>query len=650
MATAHLSAFLRRLTRGMVAETLVDQSDRQLVEQFLVRRDEAVFETLVRRHGPMVHRVCWRVLQQEQDAEDAFQATFLVLAQKVHTVRKQDSLASWLHGVAHRVAVKAKAHAAIRRRCEQQASMSQTVPPDEVTWRELRTVLDAELAALPEKWRLPLILCYLEGRTQDEAAGHLGWSRTTLQRRLTEARAALGRRLKQRGVIWPAALSAVLLSDCVASAALPSALVGSTVEAARCVAAGQSATPIVSIKVVALTEGALKAMLLNKVKIASAILLVMALLGGLGAGAAMLTPEAAATARTEKKADEPEKPLSPSRSLKGTYKFWSVSFGRDGKALATVTFDAGSDPGDARKSAVRLLDVQTGDVERTLAEDQAKGRSYSTIAGVGLSPDGKTVAAPASGKFEGEDGFSWLVLWDAETGKIRHKLKHPFFEVRALAFSRDSKLVATGTGINGAEQDFEAVKLWDVQTGKTLRTLKTRKWAVKVAFAPDSKLLAAVLTPDVAPDEVILWDPANGKSQTLPDSEGIEAIAFSPDGKVFLGASRTKLRRWDATTGKVIEGPDLKTGFSDEGWSAYAFSPDGKTLAISGKQEDKHLIALYDVKSAKRVKTLEGCKGPITSLSFTPDSNTLAAASIDETSYVQAIHLWDFDLATKSKK
>src|SRR5262249_33394585 len=207
MATARLSVFLRRLTRGMVAEKLVDQFDRQLVEQFLVRRDEAVFETLVRRHGPMVYRVCWRVLQQEQDAEDALQATFLLLAQKLRTVRKHDSLASWLHGVAHRVALKAKAQAAIRRRHEQQASVTQPVPPDEVTWRELRTVLDAELAQLPEKWRLPLILCYLEGRTQDEAAGHLGWSRTTLQRRLTEAQEALGRRLKQRGVVWPAALS-----------------------------------------------------------------------------------------------------------------------------------------------------------------------------------------------------------------------------------------------------------------------------------------------------------------------------------------------------------------------------------------------------------------------------------------------------------
>src|SRR4029079_15472624 len=132
----------------------------------------AVFTALVRRHGPMVDRVCWRVSQQEQDAEDAFQATFLVLAQKLHTVRKQDSLASWLHGVALRVALKAKAQAALRRRHEEQrheeqASVSRAVPPDDVTWRELRTALDAELAQLPEKWRLPLILCYLQGRTQD---------------------------------------------------------------------------------------------------------------------------------------------------------------------------------------------------------------------------------------------------------------------------------------------------------------------------------------------------------------------------------------------------------------------------------------------------------------------------------------------------
>src|ERR1700741_4306296 len=105
MATASMSTFLRRLTRGMAAEPLRDQSDRQLVERLLAGRNEAVFEAIVRRHGPMVYRVCWRVSRQWQDAEDAFQATFLLLAQKRRALRDRASLASWLHGVAHRVAL-----------------------------------------------------------------------------------------------------------------------------------------------------------------------------------------------------------------------------------------------------------------------------------------------------------------------------------------------------------------------------------------------------------------------------------------------------------------------------------------------------------------------------------------------------------------
>src|SRR6516165_9873352 len=220
MATANLSDFLRRLSRGMAAEMLAEDSDRQLVNRMLAERDEAAFEAVVHRHGPMVFRVCWRVLQHSHDAEDAFQATFLVLAQKLRTLRKHASLASWLHGVAHRVALKAKAEAATRRRHEQQAAVSPPVPPDDVSWGEVRAVLDAELAGLPEKWRLPLVLCYLEGRTQDEAAEELGWSKRTLRRRLEEGRTGLGHRLSRRGVVWPAALSAVLFSDAVASAAL----------------------------------------------------------------------------------------------------------------------------------------------------------------------------------------------------------------------------------------------------------------------------------------------------------------------------------------------------------------------------------------------------------------------------------------------
>src|SRR5579875_2652 len=227
MATSRMSSFLRQLTRGMAAQTLADHADRELVQRLLAGPDEAAFETLVRRHGPMVYRVCWRVLQQAEDAEDAFQATFLLLARKLSTVKKRDSLASWLHGVALRVSLDAKKQAAKRRRHEGRAAVSHSGPPDDLTWKELRTVLDAELASLPEKLRLPLLLCYLEGQSQEEVARQLGWSKRTLLRRLEEGRAALGRRLTRKGFAWSAALSSVLLSDCVAPAALSSRFIGS---------------------------------------------------------------------------------------------------------------------------------------------------------------------------------------------------------------------------------------------------------------------------------------------------------------------------------------------------------------------------------------------------------------------------------------
>jgi RNA polymerase sigma factor (sigma-70 family) len=256
MAAATLGTFIQALSRAMAVEALSAGSDRELVEQFLAAHSEGAFSALVRRHGPMVYRVCWRLLQHAQDAEDAFQASFLVLAQKLRTLRKQASLASWLHGVAFRVALKTKAQAASRRRHEQQAPASRAELPDSLTWGELRSALDAELAKLPEKWRLPLVLCYLEGRTQDEAARQLGWSKNTLRRRLEEARDALGRRLRRRGVVLPAALSVLLLSDSVASAGPPSAVVAATVAAAARIAAGQAVAGAVPAKIAALVSGA----------------------------------------------------------------------------------------------------------------------------------------------------------------------------------------------------------------------------------------------------------------------------------------------------------------------------------------------------------------------------------------------------------
>ena len=326
MATGNLSTFLRRLTRGRAAQTLGQQTDRQLAERFLAGRDEAAFEALVRRHGPMVYRVCWRVLQQAQDAEDAFQATFLLLARKLPTVRKHDSVASWLHGVAHRVALKSRAQASARRRREQQAAVPEAATVDELTWRELRAVLDAELAALPEKWRLPLILCYLEGWTQDEAAGQLRWGKNTLRRRLEEAREALGRRLARRGVGFSAALGALLLCDRAATATVPPHVVASTVEAAVLTAAGRLVAGAVSADVIALTEGVVKAMFRRKLKIAAGVL---AAACAVTCGAALLLTTASAVGQSERKNDEApkkadvpkeEKARPDEEAIQGTWK------------------------------------------------------------------------------------------------------------------------------------------------------------------------------------------------------------------------------------------------------------------------------------------------------------------------------------------
>jgi WD40 repeat protein len=409
--------------------------------------------------------------------------------------------------------------------------------------------------------------------------------------------------------------------------------------------AGQATAGVVSARVAALAEGVMKTMFLSKLKKVMALLLIVAVAGAGATGVAMQGEPAVTAPPLATKTDEPRKQISASRFLKGEYRFLSMGFDRGARALATVTMDAASEPGDVRaKNAVRLWDLQSGSVARTLAEDWIKDRYYHTYAGVCLSPDGETVAVAVDGNFAEEGGFFvGFVLWDAKTGKIRHKLKHGL-EVRALAFSPQGQIVASRSGCGGAEGDFESVKLWDVKTGRLRRTLKTRDLeAVKFAFSPDGKLLAVVHDPVLdhsrGSAEVTLWDTAAGKwSQALPDSEGLEVIGFSSDGKALLGAARTKLLAWDVATAKTIQKSELTTTKTR---TALTFSPDGKTLAVAEKQD----VALYDVKTAKPTHILKGGHGLIGPLAFSPDGKTLAGASSDRT-----IYLWDFELPKDDKE
>ena len=255
-------------------------TDGQLLRSYLHRHDEAAFEALVRRHGPMVRGVCLRVLCNDADADDAFQAVFLVLLRKADSLATREVLGDWLHGVAYRTALKARAAAARRHLKERRTARSEAVVDDEPRpdWLPL---LDREIERLPQKYRLPVLLCDVQGRTRKEAAQQLDWPEGTVSGRLSRARALLTRRLTRCGVTLSAATAAMALTE-EASAHLPFALIGSTCKAASGFAAGCAAGSV-SAPVAALTEGVVKAMLMSKVKNVVALLTV-ALVLGVGAG------------------------------------------------------------------------------------------------------------------------------------------------------------------------------------------------------------------------------------------------------------------------------------------------------------------------------------------------------------------------------
>ena len=296
MATGQLGGVIHYLRHIAAPRDGGERTDGQLLEGFLVGRDETAFAALVRRHGPMVLGVCRRLLNHMQDAEDAFQATFLVLVKRAASVVPRDRVGNWLYGVAYRTALEAKA-AAAKRRVKERA-MRPKVVIEQDGWAELQPVLDYELNQLPDKYRVPIVLCDLEGKTRKEAARQLGWPEGTVSGRLARARVLLAKRLTRRGLALSGGALGLVMSQGAASAAVPATLVMTTVRAATGIAAGQAAAGgVVSAPVAALMEGVMKAMLLSKLKNVMAVLAFLGLLG-LGVGSAAYQSVAAEPPKT----------------------------------------------------------------------------------------------------------------------------------------------------------------------------------------------------------------------------------------------------------------------------------------------------------------------------------------------------------------
>ena len=262
-------------------------SDEELLEQFVAGSEdaaEAAFTVLVDRHGAMVLGVCRRVLGNRHAAEDAFQATFLVLARKAQTIARREQLPSWLHGVARRAALDARARAARHHAREKRLGiMSPVQRMDETQKHELRSILDEELASLPERHRAAIVLCELEGLSRREAATRLGVSEGTLSSRLARAKLRLRDRLTRRGVALSVAALASALAQDAQAVCVPQSLVDSAIRGATLVASGSSLAEVASTSVITLTEGILKAMLLSKLKFAFLALVTVAMVTA-GAG------------------------------------------------------------------------------------------------------------------------------------------------------------------------------------------------------------------------------------------------------------------------------------------------------------------------------------------------------------------------------
>jgi RNA polymerase sigma factor (sigma-70 family) len=395
MATGQMSEVMQHLRRTVLLLDGAGLTDAELLEDYVSRREEAALAALVRRHGPMVWGVCRRVLRNHHDAEDAFQATFLVLVRKAAAIVPREMVANWLYGVARQTALKARATAARRKGRERQvAEMPEPAAVEQDLWRDLRPLLDEELSRLPDKYRAVIILCELEGKTRKEAARELRWPEGSVAGRLVRARAMLAKRLAQRGVaLSVGALAAVLSGN--AAAGVPTSILSSTIEAVTLVAAGNAAASgVIPTNVAALTEGVLKAMFVKKLSAMVGGLLVLAVcLGGIGAAVGLGQQEGPAK-QADPGAKDAEAKAATEKAvlerLQGTWKCVSMHCGgakSEPDLTCTIkgnTWETKLDGRVFQSGTFQLVDLDTSpkqiDWEITFAEaEEDKGKTCRGI-------------------------------------------------------------------------------------------------------------------------------------------------------------------------------------------------------------------------------------------------------------------------------
>ncbi|HTU90056.1 MAG TPA: sigma-70 family RNA polymerase sigma factor, partial [Gemmataceae bacterium] len=628
--------------RRLAGDPQSTPSDGELLRRYLERREDAAFAALVRRHGPLVFSVCQSVLRQREDAEDALQAAFLILAQKAASIRRQEGLSGWLQRVAYHVALRARAGKARRQTEEAKAAPAAAASSigDDLSWGEVRTMLHAELAALPEQFRTPLVLCYLEGLTQEEAARRLGWTAATVKGRLQRGREKLRRRLERRGVALTAALAATLTGQALAETAartLPHFTTATATTTAATLAHG-FLRPLLPIKLVTLS-----ALLLSMSVVAGG----MALRSppeprpsGSGESNRYLTVAAPkeAAPRTDCYGDPlPEGAIARMGSLQLRHagqsdfvvlpdnktiltaggravRFWDIASGR---LIRQVKLQGSFAPGRSAtpspdgkilagldRNQLILWDIDSGKQIKTLPGP--KGEQW---AGLYFSPDGKTLILS-----------TWkprVILWDWKKGSERRIL----LPVRKIGMdstfhtcvSPDGKLLAGGGGSG------ELLSVYDLATGRELHRLSCN--ASTSTFSPDSKrLIVSSMQNDKKAQETVIrtFDVANGKEVSqypLGHEYSYFSLHCAPDGKTLACAFSDRSRLLNLDTGRVTH------PLADRPIQA-VFTADGKTLVANMG----YRLRLWDPATGKVLRDKPGDFGWTLALAVSPDGRLLAAA------------------------
>jgi RNA polymerase sigma factor (sigma-70 family) len=579
MTTSPMTMFLQQLRRLPLVRDGAGLTDGQLLTGFLERHDEAAFAALVRRHGPMVWGVCRRLLRNHHDAEDAFQATFLVLTRKAASVLPREMVANWLHGVACTTAHRVKVAAAKRRVKERQvAEMPEPEAVPEDLWDDLQPLLNHELSRLPAKYRLVILLCDLEGKTRKDVARQLGCPEGTVAGRLARARAMLAKRLGRHGLAVSGGALAALLAH-QAAASVPASVVSATITAASCFAVGPSASGGISAKVAALMEGVLRTMLLNRLKTTTAIvLLVFAFIVAAGISVSTL-PAWGQEQKQPAKRQEARPPAA-----------------RDTKPRAAHIFLTRQHDPDPNSPAV-------GDNEPHLAM---------------VTPDGK------------ED--TWLTR-----NLKRQERPH---QCGAVAVSPDGRLIAYGiTPKEEYGKPFGNDEIFLKAVGQQKAGVSLRVRGMSWCWSPDGRSLVvtAVDGTDLA-HRIIDLKNKRTKSLRLPAVKPPENAEL-PVGHLITDWSRDG--RWFLTTvmAKGQADAELYLVKSDgsgakrigKGFGG-KLSPDGKTALCldlawkgeKGETPDTHLV-LVDVKTGKRLRVSQETNGQfVGGYCWSPDGKKIA--------------------------